>query len=60
MVAGSVPEAVKWVARCSPSGALAEALHQATRLSVDWVGFGVLAAWGVVAAVAAVRSFRFT
>ncbi|WP_299572777.1 ABC transporter permease [uncultured Williamsia sp.] len=61
VVAGSsVPEAVKWVARCSPSGALAEALHQATRLSVDWVGFGVLVAWGVVAAVAAIRSFRFT
>ncbi|MGZ8179708.1 ABC transporter permease [Williamsia sp. SKLECPSW1] len=61
VVAGSsVPDAVRWVARCSPSGALAEALHQATRLSIDWVGFGVLLAWGVVATVAAVRSFRFT
>jgi hypothetical protein len=29
-------------------------------LSIDWVGFGVLIAWGVVAAVAAIRSFRFT
>lgn len=60
VVAGSVPTAVRWIARCSPSGALAEALHQATRMSVDWVGVGVLAVWGIAAGVVAVRAFRFT
>jgi ABC-2 type transport system permease protein len=51
---------VAWVARLTPSGALTEALSQATALSVDWLGIAVLAAWGAVSAAAAVRWFRFT
>jgi ABC-2 type transport system permease protein len=57
---GIVPKAVAWVARLTPSGALTEALSQATALSVDWLGIAVLAAWGAVSAAAAVRWFRFT
>ncbi|GFG76081.1 ABC transporter permease [Mycobacterium botniense] len=54
-----VPPAVTWVARLTPSGALCEALSQAMALSVDWVGVTVLAVWGVSAALAALRWFRF-
>ena len=57
---GIIPKAVAWVARLTPSGALTEALSQATHVSVDWFGIAVLAVWGVVAAGAAVRWFRFT
>ena len=57
---GIVPRAVHWVARLTPSGALTEALTQATHVSVDWFGIAVLAVWGVIAAAAAVRWFRFT
>ncbi len=57
---GMVPTAVAWVARLTPSGALTEALSQAMTLSVDWFGIAVLAVWGVVAAVCALRWFRFT
>jgi ABC-2 type transport system permease protein len=57
---GVVPRAVHWVARLTPSGALTEALTQATHVSVDWFGIAVLAVWGVIAAAAAVRWFRFT
>ena len=57
---GTIPRALTWVARLTPSGALTEALSQATALSVDWFGIAVLAAWGTVAAVAALRWFRFT
>jgi len=57
---GVVPKAVTWVARLTPSGALTEALTQATHVSVDWFGIAVLAVWGVIAAAAAVRWFRFT
>lgn len=57
---GLVPPGVKWVARLTPSGALTEALTQAMTLSVDTFGFVVLAVWGVLAAVAALRWFRFT
>ncbi len=57
---GIVPRAVSWVARLTPSGALTEALSRATQVSVDWFGIAVLAVWGVVAAAAAVRWFRFT
>jgi ABC-2 type transport system permease protein len=56
----TVPRALSWVARLTPSGALTEALARATELSVDWFGIGVLAAWGAVSAVAALRWFRFT
>jgi ABC-2 type transport system permease protein len=47
-------------ARLTPSGALAESLTQAMTLSVDWVGLAVLATWGVIAALCALRWFRFT
>jgi ABC-2 type transport system permease protein len=57
---GAVPTAVKWVARLTPSGALTEALTQAMTPSADWFGFAVLAGWGLVAAVCALRWFRFT
>jgi len=39
---------------------LTEALSRAMTLSVDWFGVVVLAAWGAVAALAALRWFRFT
>jgi ABC-2 type transport system permease protein len=57
---GLVPRGAEWVARLTPSGALTEALSQAMDLSVDWFGICVLAAWGGVAALAALRFFRFT
>jgi ABC-2 type transport system permease protein len=57
---GLVPTALQWVARLTPSGALTEALSRAMTLSVDWFGLAVLAAWGVVAALCALRWFRFT
>jgi ABC-2 type transport system permease protein len=55
-----IPAGVKWAARVTPSGALTEALSQAMTLSVDWFGVVVLAVWGAVAALAALRWFRFT
>lgn len=55
-----VPKSVQWVARLTPSGALTEALSQAMTLSADWFGLAVLAVWGVVAALCALRWFRFT
>jgi ABC-2 type transport system permease protein len=55
-----VPRGVEWVARLTPSGALTEALTRALTLSVDWLGLGVLAIWGIVAALGARRCFRFT
>lgn len=54
-----VPDAARWVARCLPSGALTEALGQATHGSVDVVGIVVLLVWAAVAGVLAVRWFRF-
>jgi ABC-2 type transport system permease protein len=57
---GAVPTAVKWAARLTPSGALTEALSQAMRVSVDWFGVAVLAGWGGLAALAALRWFRFS
>jgi len=56
----AVPAPVAWAARLTPSGALTEALTRAMELSVDWFGIAVLAAWGAVAALAALRWFRFT
>jgi len=56
----TIPRTLAWVARLTPSGALTEALTRATELSVDWFGIAVLAAWGAVAALAALRWFRFT
>lgn len=56
----AVPGPVAWAARLTPSGALTEALTRAMDLSVDWFGIAVLAVWGAVAALAALRWFRFT
>ncbi|BBZ75727.1 multidrug ABC transporter permease [Mycolicibacterium anyangense] len=56
----AIPRAVSWVARLTPSGALTEALTRAMSLSVDWFGIAVLAVWGAVSALAALRWFRFT
>jgi ABC-2 type transport system permease protein len=55
-----VPRGVEWVARLTPSGALTEALSQAMTVSVDWFGLCVLAVWGTLAGLAALRLFRFT
>ncbi|WP_333563700.1 ABC transporter permease [Mycolicibacterium sp. BiH015] len=57
---GMVPTAVQWVARLTPSGALTEALSRAMMLSMDWFGLATLAVWGAVAALGALRWFRFT
>ena len=57
---GTVGGALRWVARLTPSGALTEALGRATALSVDWPAVCVLIGWGVLAALAALRWFRFT
>ncbi|RPA66207.1 multidrug ABC transporter permease [Gordonia oryzae] len=54
-----IPDAVWWVARCVPSGALTEALEQATHGSADVVGMVVLLAWAAVTGALAVRWFRF-
>ena len=56
----AIPRGLAWVARLTPSGALTEALTRAMSLSVDWFGIAVLAAWGAVSALAALRWFRFT
>ncbi|BBY61281.1 ABC transporter permease [Mycolicibacterium sarraceniae] len=57
---GAIPRGVAWVARLTPSGALTETLTQAMSLSMDWFGIAVLAVWGAVAALGALRWFRFT
>lgn len=57
---GMVSQAVRFVARLTPSGALTEALTQALTVSVDWFGVAVLVIWGAVAALCALRWFRFT
>jgi ABC-2 type transport system permease protein len=57
---GLASGAIRTIARLTPSGALAESLTQAMTLSADWFGLAVLAAWGVVAALCALRWFRFT
>jgi ABC-2 type transport system permease protein len=57
---GLVPTTLQQIARLTPSGALTEALSRAMTLSVDWFGLVVLAAWGAVAALCALRWFRFT
>lgn len=55
-----VPDAVRWLARLTPSGALTEALAQALAVSFDWFGVAVVAVWGLLAGVGAVRWFRFS
>jgi ABC-2 type transport system permease protein len=60
MGGGMVGSGVQWVARLTPSGALTEALSRAMTLSMDWFGLAVLAVWGVIAGLCALRWFRFT
>lgn len=43
-----------------PVGRAHRALSQAMTVSVDWFGIVVLAVWGALAALAALRWFRFT
>jgi ABC-2 type transport system permease protein len=57
---GMVSQTARFVARITPSGALTEALAQAMTVSVDWFGVAVLAGWGGLAALCALRWFRFT
>lgn len=56
----TVPAAVNWAARLTPSGALTEALSQAMTVSVDWFGIIVLAAWGALAGLCGLRWFQFS
>lgn len=56
----AIAPAVLQVALVTPSGALAHALIAAMSQSVEWVSMAVLVAWGVAAAAAALRWFRFT
>lgn len=55
-----VPTALQRAARLTPSGAFTDALSDALSRSVDWFGILVLAIWGALAALAALRWFRFT
>ena len=55
----NVPDAVLLIARCSPSGALTEALTRAADSSFDVFGVVVLLVWAVVGGVLAIRWFRF-
>jgi ABC-2 type transport system permease protein len=55
-----VSETGRLIARLTPSGAFTEALSQAMTVSVSGFDIAVLAVWGVIAAVGAVRWFRFT
>ncbi|MEO6793484.1 MAG: ABC transporter permease [Mycobacterium sp.] len=55
-----VPDPLRWLARLTPSGALTEALSQALTVSVDWFGIAVVAVWGLLAGLGAVRWFRFS
>lgn len=55
-----VPDAALWIARCSPSGALTEALTQATQAaSFDVFGVVVLLLWAALGGLGAVRWFKF-
>jgi ABC-2 type transport system permease protein len=61
---GTIPGALSWIARLTPSGALTEALSWAVSgpgaPAIDGFAIAVLAIWGAVAALAALRWFRFT
>lgn len=59
VVLTSIPTWLHWAARCSPSGALTEALSRAADGSFDSFGVAVLVAWAVVGGVGAVRWFKF-
>ena len=51
---------VKWAARLTPVGRADRGAVAGDELSVDWFGVAVLAAWGGLAGLAALRWFRFT
>ncbi|CAM2769169.1 ABC transporter permease [Skermania piniformis] len=53
------PETVRTIARLLPSGALGNALYEATQVRVDGFGIAVLAGWALVCGWAAVRWFKF-
>jgi len=56
-----LPAGMAQLARLLPSGALTEALRAATmRTTVDLAALAVLAVWGLLAGLAATRTFRFT
>lgn len=61
---GTIPGTLSWIARLTPSGALTEALSWAVSgpgaPAIDGFAIAVLAIWGAVAALAALRWFRFT
>ena len=61
---GTIPGALSSIARLTPSGALTEALSWAVSgpgaPAIDGFAIAVLAIWGAVAALAALRWFRFT
>ncbi len=59
VLGSSVPDWVRLIARCSPSGALTEALGRAADGSFDLFGVVVLAVWAALASVFAVRWFKF-
>lgn len=54
-----IPGALHAIARCSPSGALTEALSRAATTSFDVFGVVVLILWAVVGGAAAIRWFKF-
>jgi ABC-2 type transport system permease protein len=54
-----LPTAVSVLARLIPSGAMAVALEDALRDSIDWFGVAVLVAWGLICGFLATRFFRF-
>ena len=60
----TIAPALSWAARLTPSGALTEALSHAVSpsgtVSVDWFGIAVLAVWGALSTLGALRWFRFT
>ncbi|MFT3662278.1 MAG: ABC transporter permease [Gordonia sp. (in: high G+C Gram-positive bacteria)] len=57
---GDVPAAALWIARLAPSGALTQALTQATQhTSFDVGGAVVLLVWAALGGLGAVRWFKF-
>ncbi|MFW0790531.1 ABC transporter permease [Gordonia sp. CPCC 205333] len=59
VLSSSIPDWVHWAARCSPSGALTEALGRAAAGSFDVFGVVVLLLWAAVGGLFAVRWFKF-
>jgi ABC-2 type transport system permease protein len=56
-----LPGGMAMFAKLLPSGALTETLRAATiHTSVDVAGLAVLLVWGLLAGLAATRTFRFT